>query len=203
MADTVRTFAALQALLADNTSGDISPQDLRDFLASVFNWINTVAGGGGAISFTGGNVGIGIEPTDKLEARGANGTYIISSAIQSGGNNWCGFRIKSWISAAVAHWNIQAGSITGGATSLFAIATDTLNAMTIDATGKVGLGGGGSVPVMTAMLDINSDVIRLRTAKTPANAGAAGNAGDICWDATHLYICIAANTWRRIQHNTW
>lgn len=35
MADTVRDEAALQALFADNTSQDISPQDLRDFLVSV------------------------------------------------------------------------------------------------------------------------------------------------------------------------
>ena len=32
---TIQTKAALTALLADNTSGDISPQDLRDFLDSV------------------------------------------------------------------------------------------------------------------------------------------------------------------------
>lgn len=34
MSDTVRTLSALQTLLADNTSGQISPQDLRDFLVS-------------------------------------------------------------------------------------------------------------------------------------------------------------------------
>ena len=35
MADTLRTIAALQTLLADNTSGNISPQDLRDMLVSL------------------------------------------------------------------------------------------------------------------------------------------------------------------------
>lgn len=34
MVDTVRSLSALQAILADNTTGDISPQDLRDFLLS-------------------------------------------------------------------------------------------------------------------------------------------------------------------------
>lgn len=34
MVDTVRTLSALQTLLADNTAGDISAQDLRDFLVS-------------------------------------------------------------------------------------------------------------------------------------------------------------------------
>lgn len=55
----------------------------------------------------------------------------------------------------------------------------------------------------TAVVDVNSDVIRLRTAKTPASAGAAGNAGDICWDSSFLYVCIATNTWRRIAHGSW
>jgi len=36
MVDTRRTLAALQTLHADNTAGDISPQDNRDFLFSVF-----------------------------------------------------------------------------------------------------------------------------------------------------------------------
>lgn len=36
MVDTPRTLSALQALLADNVSNDISPQDVRDFLVSVF-----------------------------------------------------------------------------------------------------------------------------------------------------------------------
>lgn len=35
MADTIRTRADLQTLLADNTTGDISPQDHRDVLVSV------------------------------------------------------------------------------------------------------------------------------------------------------------------------
>lgn len=35
MPDTLRDLAALQTLLADNTIGDISPQDVRDFLYSM------------------------------------------------------------------------------------------------------------------------------------------------------------------------
>lgn len=55
----------------------------------------------------------------------------------------------------------------------------------------------------TAVLDINSDILRLRTSKTPASAGAAGNAGDICWDADYIYICTATNTWKRVAIATW
>ena len=55
----------------------------------------------------------------------------------------------------------------------------------------------------TAALDINSDIVRLRTAKTPATAGAAGNAGNICWDANYIYICVDTNTWKRVGIATW
>lgn len=62
-------------------------------------------------------------------------------------------------------------------------------------------GFGTSSP--TALVDVNSDIIRLRTAKTPANAGAAGNAGDICWDADYIYVCVATNTWVRVETQSW
>jgi len=37
MADTSRTLAEVKALLADNNSGEISPQDLRDMVESIVN----------------------------------------------------------------------------------------------------------------------------------------------------------------------
>lgn len=55
----------------------------------------------------------------------------------------------------------------------------------------------------TAALDVNSDIVRLRTAKTPASAGAAGNAGDKCWDADYEYRCVATSTWKRQAIATW
>ena len=61
--------------------------------------------------------------------------------------------------------------------------------------------GTGITP--TAPIDIGGNTLRIRTARTPASATATGNAGDICWDATHIYVCIATNVWRRIAHATW
>ena len=50
----------------------------------------------------------------------------------------------------------------------------------------------------TCRCDINSDILRLRTAKTPATAGSAGNQGNICWDANYIYVCISTNSWKRV-----
>jgi hypothetical protein len=64
--------------------------------------------------------------------------------------------------------------------------------MRITTTGTVGIG----TTAPTALLDVNSDIMRLRTAKTPSHTG-AGNVGDMCWDATYFYVCYAANHWLR------
>ena len=73
------------------------------------------------------------------------------------------------------------------------------NLFNVMADGKVGIG----TTDPSAKLDINSDIIRLRTAKTPASAGAAGNQGDECWDANYCYRCVATNTWKRTALTTW
>jgi len=52
-------------------------------------------------------------------------------------------------------------------------------------------------------LDVNADLIRVRTSKTPDSAGATGNAGEIAWDASYIYICTATNTWKRVAIATW
>jgi uncharacterized Zn ribbon protein len=58
--------------------------------------------------------------------------------------------------------------------------------------GSVGIG----TTTPTALLDVNSDILRLRTAKTPASNG-AGNAGDICFDSNFGYYCVSTNVWKR------
>ena len=66
-------------------------------------------------------------------------------------------------------------------------------------TGNVGIGA--TTP--TAILDVNSDILRLRTSKTPATSSGTGNQGDICWDEDFMYVCTATNTWTRAALTTW
>lgn len=81
----------------------------------------------------------------------------------------------------------------------FLILTNNTSRIIVLTDGKVGI----STDAPTALLDVNGDIIRLRTAKTPASAGAAGNAGDICWDTDYIYVCVATNTWKRAAIATW
>jgi hypothetical protein len=86
-----------------------------------------------------------------------------------------------------------------GAAPNLIFGTESTERMRLDSSGNLGIGT--SSP--TALLDVNADKMRLRTAKTPSSATDTGNAGDICWDSSYLYICTATNTWRRIAHATW
>lgn len=39
--------------------------------------------------------------------------------------------------------------------------------------------------------------------RTIATATSVGEAGEICWDTSYLYICVATNTWKRIALTSW
>ena len=69
---------------------------------------------------------------------------------------------------------------------------NSATALTIDSAGKLGLG----TTVPTAQLDISGNTIRLRTSQSPAS-GATCAGGEIAWDTGYIYICTAANTWKR------
>ncbi len=43
----------------------------------------------------------------------------------------------------------------------------------------------------------------VRAGSVPAAADSTGTAGEIVYNSTHLYICVAANTWKRVELSTW
>ncbi len=73
------------------------------------------------------------------------------------------------------------------------------DAFTILKGGNVGIGTANP----TALLDVNGNTIRVRTSKTPASSSDPGNTGDIAWDSDYIYVCVAANTWKRVAIASW
>lgn len=55
------------------------------------------------------------------------------------------------------------------------------------------------VPTLNANLDAIDTAIagRAQLVAAPATATSAGVAGQIAFDATHFYVCVATNTWVR------
>jgi len=120
-----------------------------------------------------------------------NGTTVFNrndtafSLTTSAGNSWVStdYKITYDAGGATEHnWRIQSNAST----------------MVLNGTG---LGIGTSNP--TAALDVLSDTLRLRTARTPASATDTGNKGEVCWDSDYVYVCVAANTWKRAALATW
>lgn len=62
----------------------------------------------------------------------------------------------------------------------------------------------------TSMLDINDELIRVRTSKTPSSSTDDGYTGEIAWDANYIYVCTSGDgpggttdTWKRTAISTW
>lgn len=166
-----------------------------------------------ALGLTGANVGIGTtSPSYSLNIHVASTVNYYPLALTTGVIGQLGGSIG--VRFGYTGNSYQKGAIIfegqdGHARGKFHFALDpnlnshnaeiTDSKMTIQYDGKVGIG----TTSPTALLDVNSDILRLRTAKTPASAGASGNTGDICWDASYVYICVATNTWKRVAIGTW
>jgi hypothetical protein len=85
----------------------------------------------------------------------------------------------------------------------------TTGALTIGngtAATNVAIGGGninaGGTGTFAGAVTIAGTVIHTLSA-TPASASATGTVGTMSWDANYIYICTAANTWKRVAIATW
>lgn len=69
----------------------------------------------------------------------------------------------------------------------------------------------GEVGSASKLIDVNfngklsmtGNTFRVATARTITNANDPGNAGEVCWDANYLYVCVASGTWKRTALSTW
>ena len=67
--------------------------------------------------------------------------------------------------------------------------------------------GSGAATVATfnsnGNFGIVGNTINVPVTRTPASAAATGTAGDICWDSSYVYVCVATDTWKRVAITTW
>jgi len=126
-----------------------------------------------------GNVGIGVSPSYKLDVAGQLNLSDGQAISWAGGS-----------STKIAASN--AGNAIGFTTS----GTETFRAV----AGNVLIGT--SVPGASKLV-VNDSSIQINTAKTPASATAAGTTGQVCWDSSFIYVCVATNTWKRVAIATW
>ena len=75
---------------------------------------------------------------------------------------------------------------------------DTNTGIGAAATDELSLIAGGS-----EVLRLTTAGLILKTVDVPANAADTGVAGQIAYDATYLYVCVAANSWTRVAIAAW
>jgi len=129
---------------------------------------------------------------------GSNNSILYSQGAGTVGHY---FVVMGTGATSLGQFRVQYGGVWG-AKAIF-MQHDGSDGFLSTGTGKMMLYAPSNIEVSAAKLVVGSDIIRLTTAKTPASAGATGSTGDICWDATYIYICVAANTWERVEHVGW
>ncbi len=129
---------------------------------------------------------------------GANNTFDIGTSSAK----WrTGYFSTSLYSPLIIGGSSSEGNLTLSSTSHAAKGKIFFGSASVydEANGYFGL----NTTTPTTYFDINSDKFRIRTAKTPSSSSDSGNVGDICWDSVYVYICVAANTWKRAAISSW
>jgi len=136
-----------------------------------------------------GNVGIGTSsPAYKLHVFGASASNEIRSDNGTVASQWYqdpgGYGVF--------------GTVSNHAQVFRTNATERLR---IDSSGRLLVGT--STNTGGSLFQVNDNRIRIASSQTPASATATGTAGEICWDASYIYVCVASNTWKRAALTTW
>ncbi len=55
----------------------------------------------------------------------------------------------------------------------------------------------------TAVKKVSRLAVARASTAVPASASASGTAGDIAYNATHIFLCVSTDTWKRVAISTW
>lgn len=129
MADTAKTWAEIQALLADNTAGEISPQDLRDAILSCLSGYGHISVLGGVtnqgsitatpakvVGFAANGPSSNMTPSfgDDQITVGITGKYLLNAQVSFSGTASKTFLLRARIDGVVTTLGCSRKLGTGG-----------------------------------------------------------------------------------------
>jgi hypothetical protein len=71
------------------------------------------------------------------------------------------------------------------------------NSLVLGGTGADAVNVGIGTTTPTQPLDVNGRTIRVRQDRTPSSSSESCQKGEIAWDGSYLYVCVATDTWKR------
>jgi hypothetical protein len=195
------TAVGSQALSANTTASSNTAVGWASMLATTSGSSNTAVGGGALQSNTTGASNVSVGAISLLSAIGSN---LVAVGASAGRYRGSGTDTLTDASSSV-FIGYQSRAAANSQTNQVVIAgTDGLgNGSNTTTIGNASTTGTFLSGTATSVLSVAGDTVRIVNDKTPANAGAAGTEGDICWDANYIYVCVAANTWKRVAIATW
>jgi hypothetical protein len=101
-------------------------------------------------------------------------------------------------------WLDDFGATTAENGSFNAITSGTSNVSIYSANSSINISASGTPNVAifsTAGAAVTG--LTITNSNTPTTSAASGVTGQIQWDSNYLYVCIAPNTWKRANINTW
>ena len=168
--------------------------------------ITATGGGGGGTSIVNGNTNVRIDTIDGNIAANVNtyGNAMVFSSTAS----YPVFSLKSLtaITSQSGSYNTSLpfdGGLTVTGACQFAGGTTTLSnaglfTTSIEASGTItGAITAGASNITTTSGQISSGTGGFRATQRTVAQGTTGTAGQIFWDANYIYVCTAANTWKR------
>lgn len=185
--------------------------DTGELRFSATSFLTTFTNGSERLRITSaGNVGIGTtSPTHKLSVGAqTGGTGSTTPDVISIGSTYstvAGANAKLrlfWDGAITYGFGVSSAQLDYICSGAYAHVwySNGSERMRIESSGKVLI---GTTTAGASKLTIADDSIQINTAKTPASATATGTTGQVCWDASYIYVCTATDTWKRAAIATW
>lgn len=142
-------------------------------------------------------------PTLLVETANTNTPAIAATlSHETSGTAAAGIGTRLAFQCETAASNVEIGAILSAVTTNVGSGTEAFDLQVL-------LMSGGAAATLVAKFTsagnfgISGNTINVPTTRTPASASATGTAGDICWDSSYIYVCVATNTWKRTAISTW
>lgn len=174
MTDTIRERTTIASLLADNTSSEISPQDLRDTVVSIWGVFGSISTYNNASSqsltttpakitafdITGSAVGVTADAStdDITVSSGSQGTFLVYVTLTCSGmtlNTLYSFHVAkngTRVNGASGAINVQSSNDVGNVTIIYTVALTAGDIISV--LGESTVGGGANITIKHGQLSI-------------------------------------------------